>query len=182
MLWIRLVDGLDADARGDAYDAIAEAAADVAPNSYAQSATEQRDSFDKLVNTLLLIVTGLLGVAVVIAVIGVGNTIALSVVERRQESGLLRALGLTRAQLRWMLLCEAVLIAGVASVLGMVLGTAYGLLGTSAALAGEANLKVDIPWQQLLLILVVATAAGALASVLPSRRAARTSPVAAIAA
>ena len=78
MLWIRLVDGLDADARGDAYDAITEASADVAPNAYAQSATEQRDSFDKLVNTLLLIVTGLLGVAVVIAVIGVGNTIALS--------------------------------------------------------------------------------------------------------
>ena len=93
-----------------------------------------------------------------------------------------RALGLTRAQLRWMLLWEAALIAGVASVLGLALGAAYGVLGTSAALAGEANLKVGIPWLQLLLILAVATTAGALASVLPSRRAARISPVAAIAA
>lgn len=182
MIWVRLVDGLDANGRADVLDDISGTAADLAPNSYVESSTEERDSFDKMVNALLLIVTGLLGVAVVIAVIGVGNTIALSVVERRQESGLLRALGLTRAQLRWMLLWEAVLIAGVASVLGMVLGSVYGVLGTSAALAGEANLKVDIPWQQLLLILVVATLAGALASVLPSRRAARISPVAAIAA
>ena len=181
-IWIRLVDGLDADARADVFDAVSETASGVAPNALARSSTEERDSFDKLVNTLLLIVTGLLGVAVVIAVIGVGNTIALSVVERRQESGLLRALGLTRAQLRWMLLWEAVLIAGVASVLGMALGTVYGVLGTSAALAGEANLKIGIPGLQLLVILVVATSAGALASVLPSRRAARTSPVAAIAA
>jgi putative ABC transport system permease protein len=181
-LWIRLVDGLKADGRSDVIDQISDTAADFTPNSYVQSSTEQRDSFDKMVNILLLIVTGLLGVAVVIAVIGVGNTIALSVVERRQEAGLLRALGLTRAQLRWMLLWEAALIAGVASVLGMALGAAYGVLGTSAALAGEANLKIGIPWLQLLLILTVATAAGALASVLPSRRAARISPVAAIAA
>ncbi len=181
-LWVRLADGLDADGRSEVIDGISSTAADYAPNSGVQSSTEQRDSFDKLVNILLLIVTGLLGVAVVIAVIGVGNTIALSVVERRQEAGLLRALGLTRAQLRWMLLWEAALIAGVASALGMALGTAYGVLGTSAVLAGEANLKVDIPWQQMALILVVATSAGALASVLPSRRAARISPVAAIAA
>ena len=182
VLWIRLVDGLDADARAAAYDAIGGTVTDLAPSAYTQSSTEERDSFDKLVNTLLLIVTGLLGVAVVIAVIGVGNTIALSVVERRQESGLLRALGLTRSQLRAMLLCEAVLIAGVAAVLGMVLGTAYGALGTAAALGGQAQLRIDLPWSQLLLILVVATAAGALASVLPSRRAARIAPVAAIAA
>jgi putative ABC transport system permease protein len=180
-LWVRMVDGLEADARANTLDEISGTAADVAPNSFVQSSTEERDSFDKLVNILLLIVTGLLGVAVVIAVIGVGNTIALSVVERRQEAGLLRALGLTRAQLRWMLLWEAALIAGVASVLGLALGVVYGLLGTSAALAGEANLVVDIPWVQLLLILAVATAAGSLASVLPSRRAARISPVAAIA-
>jgi putative ABC transport system permease protein len=182
VLWVRLVDGLDADGRAEAFDAITETTADLAPTAFTQSSTEERDSFDKLVNTLLLIVTGLLGVAVVIAVIGVGNTIALSVVERRQESGLLRALGLTRPQLRWMLLCEAVLIAGVAAALGMALGTAYGALGTAAALGAEEQLRIDIPWLQLLLILVTATAAGALASVLPSRRAARIAPVAAIAA
>lgn len=180
-IWIKLADGLDADRRSNALDAITSTASDLAPSSYVQGAFEQRDSFDRVVTTLLLIVTGLLAVAVVIAVIGVGNTMALSVLERRQESGLLRALGLTRGQLRWMLLWEAVLIAGVGSLLGTLLGCVYGVLGTSAALSGETTLRVAVPWLQLLLIVAVATAAGALASVLPSRRAARISPVAAIA-
>jgi putative ABC transport system permease protein len=181
-VWVRLADGLSADDRRTALDGITTAAADRAPASFVQGAFEQRDSFDRVVNTLLLIVTGLLAIAVVIAVIGVGNTMALSVLERRQESGLLRALGLTRGQLRWMLLCEAVLIAGVASILGTALGIGYGLLGTSAALSGQTGLRVAVPWLQLLVIVAVATGAGALASVLPSRRAARISPVAAIAA
>jgi putative ABC transport system permease protein len=64
----------------------------------------------------------------------------------------------------------------------MALGVVYGALGTSAAIGNEAQLQIDLPWQQMLLILAVATVAGALASVLPSRRAARISPVAAIAA
>jgi putative ABC transport system permease protein len=181
VLWIRLADGLDKDARQKAFDTITDTAADLAPNSYVQSSTEERDNFDQMIDALLMVVTALLGVAVVIALIGVGNTIALSVLERRQESGLLRALGLTRVQLRWMLLWEAVLIAGVASLLGLILGAVYGVLGTSAALSKEGTLTLALPWGQLLLILTVATVAGALASVLPSRRAARTSPVAAIA-
>jgi putative ABC transport system permease protein len=168
-----------------ALDAITSTSSDLAASSFVQGSFEQRDSYDKLITTLLLIVTGLLGIAVIIAVIGVGNTMALSVLERRQESGLLRALGLTRGQLRWMLLWEAVLIAGVASVLGTALGIGYGALGTSAALQGalqgDGTLHIAVPWLQLLLIVAVATGAGALASVLPSRRAARTSPVAAIA-
>ncbi len=181
-VWIRLADTADADTRGAALDAVTTAVTDLAPSSYTEGAFEQRDSFDRVVTTLLLIVTGLLAIAVIIAVIGVGNTMALSVLERRQESGLLRALGLTRGQLRWMLLWEALLIAGVASLLGTALGIGYGLLGTSAALRGATTLRISLPWGQLLLIVVVATAAGAVASVLPSRRAARTSPVAAIAA
>jgi putative ABC transport system permease protein len=180
-IWVRLASGLDADGRSDALDNISGAATDLAPGSNVQGASEERDGFDKLVNTLLLVVTGLLAVAVVIAVIGVGNTMALSVLERRQESGLLRALGLTRTQLRWMLLWEALLIAGVAALLGTVLGACYGALGTSAALSAAGSIRVVIPWSQLLAIVVVATAAGALASVLPSRRAARTPPVVAIA-
>jgi putative ABC transport system permease protein len=181
VLWVRLADGLDKDARKDAFDTITDTSADLAPTSYVESATEERDSFDQVIDVLLMIVTALLGVAVVIALIGVGNTIALSVLERRQESGLLRALGLTRVQLRWMLLWEAVLISGVASLLGLILGGVYGALGTSAALGEEGTLTLALPWGQMLLILMVATVAGALASVLPSRRAARTSPVAAIA-
>jgi putative ABC transport system permease protein len=181
-IWIKLADGLDSGQRADALDKISTRSSDLAPNSYVQGAFEERDSYDKVITTLLLIVTGLLGIAVIIAIIGVGNTMALSVLERRQESGLLRALGLTRHQLRWMLLWEAVLIAGVASLIGTALGVAYGTLGTTAAIGDAAKLQVDVPWLQLLLIVAVATGAGALASVLPSRRAARIAPVAAIAA
>jgi putative ABC transport system permease protein len=180
-IWVRLADGIDADARRQALHTIEDRTAALAPGSTTRSSTEERDSYNQIIDVLLTVVVGLLGVAVVIAIIGVGNTMALSVVERRQESGLLRAMGLTRAQLRWTLLWEALLISGVASATGLALGTAYGLLGTSAALAREQALRVDVPVAQLLLILVIATAAGALASVLPSRRAARTSPVAAIA-
>jgi putative ABC transport system permease protein len=119
---------------------------------------------------------------VVIALIGVGNTLALSVVERRQENGLLRALGLTRGQLRGLLAWEAVLVSGVAAVLGVVLGGVYGVTGTASVLGRTGDVVVDVPWLQVAAIVVVATAAGLLASVLPARRAARTAPVAAIAA
>ncbi|WP_198598111.1 FtsX-like permease family protein [Blastococcus atacamensis] len=126
--------------------------------------------------------TGLMAVAVVIAVIGVGNTLALSVVERRQENGLLRALGLTRGQLRGLLAWEAVLVAGVAAVLGVLLGGSYGLIGAATVLGDVGVVVLDVPWLQIGAIVVVATLAGLPASVLPARRAARTAPVAAIAA
>jgi putative ABC transport system permease protein len=104
------------------------------------------------------------------------------VVERRQESGLLRALGLTRGQLRALLAWEAVLVAGVAAVLGVLVGGAYGLVGAASALGEVGEVVISVPWLQVGAIVLVATVAGLLASVLPARRAARISPVAAIAA
>jgi len=91
-------------------------------------------------------------------------------------------MGLTREQLRTTLLWEALLIAGVAAALGTVLGAVYGAIGTICALGNETTVTVSIPWVQVAAIVLVATLAGAAASVLPSRRAARISPVAAIAA
>ncbi|MBT0773049.1 FtsX-like permease family protein [Kineosporia sp. J2-2] len=179
--WARLADDLPAGERGDTLTAISDAAADVDPASTLGGSAEERASFDQLLDILLLIVLGLLAVAVVIALIGVGNTMALSVLERRKESGVLRALGLTRGQLRWMLLWEAMLIAGVAAAIGVVLGSVYGVLAVKAAIGGTGGVHIAVPVAQVLSILVVATVAGALASVLPSRRAARISPVAAIA-
>jgi len=122
-----------------------------------------------------------LGIAVVIALIGVGNTLALSVIERRQENGLVRALGLTRRQLRGLLAWEALLVAGVAAVLGVVAGSLSGLAGTAVVLGAAGTVILDFPVFQVLAVVVVATAAGVLASVLPARRAARATPVAAIA-
>src|SRR3712207_4456948 len=107
------------------------------PTAYVTGLASERAAIDSVLDVLLLVVTGLLGVAVVIALIGVGNTLALAVVERRQENGLLRALGLTRGQLRGLLAWEAVLVAGVAAVLGVLLGGGYGLIGTASVLGGQ---------------------------------------------
>ncbi|KQS71867.1 ABC transporter permease [Modestobacter sp. Leaf380] len=179
-LWLRLADSADADATAEE---VTDLVGTAVPSALVTGLASERAALDGVLDTMLLVVTGLLGVAVVIALIGVGNTLALSVVERRQESGLLRALGLTRGQLRGLLAWEAALVAGVAAVLGVLLGGAYGLAGAASVLGALSpdGTVVSVPWTQVLAIVVVATVAGLLASVLPARRAARTSPVAAIA-
>jgi len=180
-IWLRLDDGLGVDASVRAVDEITDVAGQAVSTASVAGIVSLRQALNSILDTMLLVVTALLGVAVVIALIGVGNTLALSVIERRQENGLMRALGLTRGQLRGLLAWEALLIAGVAAVLGVVIGAGYGLAGTAAILGQVGAVVIDIPWMQLLAVIAVATAAGVLASVLPARRAARTSPVAAIA-
>jgi len=176
--WLRLADDADQNA---AIDEVTDLAGLAVPSAFVTGLASERAAIDEVVDVLLLVVTGLLGVAVLIALIGVGNTLALSVVERRQESGLLRALGLTRGQLRGLLAWEAVLVAGVAAVLGVLVGGSYGLVGAASALGEVGELTISVPWLQVLAIVAVATVAGLLASVLPARRAAMTPPVAAIA-
>ena len=179
-LWLRLADA-GPDAQVAAVDRVTDATASADPSASVTGMVTLRNQIDEVLDVLLLVVTGLLGVAVVIALIGVGNTLALSVVERRQENGLLRALGLTRGQLRGLLAWEAVLVAWVAAVLGVLLGGAYGLIGAASVLGELGEIVLAVPWLQVGAIVVVATLAGLLASVLPARRAARTPPVAAIA-
>lgn len=133
--------------------------------------------FNQVIDILLLVVTGLLAVAVLIALIGVANTLSLSVLERTRENALLRALGLSRGALRGMLALEAVLIAGVAALIGVVLGSLYGWLGTQSALGPLGPVMPNLPWLQLLAVLLIAAVAGLAASVIPARRAARLSPV-----
>lgn len=94
----------------------------------------------------------------------------------------MRALGLTRGQLRRMLAVEAVLLALVGVLVGGVLGTVYALSGVSALLGEYGSVTPELPWGQLALVAVVAVVAGLLASVLPARRASRVSPSAALAA
>ncbi len=180
-LWL-LLDPAEPDAQVGIVDDVTDVVAELDPSAQVTGVVTMRDQLDEVLDVLLLVVTGLLAVAVVIALIGVGNTLALSVVERRQENGLLRALGLTRRQLRGLLAWEAVLVAGVAAVLGVLIGGAYGLIGAASVLGEVGDVVLDVPWLQVGAIVVVATLAGLLASVLPARRAARTSPVAAIAA
>jgi putative ABC transport system permease protein len=179
-LWLRLTDTEPGQVA--VVDRITDVVAEAAPSAQVTGLVTLREEIDEVLDLLLLVVTGLLGIAVVIALIGVGNTLALSVVERRQENGLLRALGLTRRQLRGLLAWEAVLVAGVAAVLGVLIGGAYGLIGAASVLGEVGEIVLSVPWLQVAAIVVVATVAGLLASVLPARRAARTAPVAAIAA
>lgn len=144
-------------------------------------AAVQRAFFQRVIDTLLAIVVGLLGVAVVIAMVGVANTLSLSVIERRRESATLRAIGLTRGQLRGTLAIEGLLVAGVGTVVGAVLGVAYGWAGAQTLLGELRGAELVVPWSDLGLVLVVALGAGLLASVIPARSAVRTPPVEALA-
>lgn len=188
-LWMRLAPGADPQVVTGKVQAAVTTASDTAvgdPVSVSGMAAE-RASLQRVIDTVLLVVVGLLAVAVVIALVGVANTLSLSVIERTRENAVLRALGLTRGQLRGMLALEGALVAGVGGLLGVVLGSVYGwagatsLLGGAASAAGAAAWAPSLPWARLGLLLAVAVVAGLLASVLPARRAVRTPPVAALA-
>lgn len=121
----------------------------------------------------------LLALAVVIALVGIVNTLALSVVERRRELGLLRAVGMSRRQVRAMVRCEGVVIAGLGAVLGLAVGTVVAV-AMLAALRDKGLTDTAVPVARLALLAAVAGPAGVAAGVLPARRAARTDVLAAI--
>lgn len=149
----------------------------------------ERALYARIIDAMLGIVVALLAVSVLIALIGVANTLSLSVIERTRENALLRALGLTRGGLRGTIAIEAVLIAAVAAVLGCALGVFYGWAGAQLVLAdlsatagAGTAVRPAVPWLELVLVVAVAALAGLAASLLPARRAARLSPVAGLAA
>jgi putative ABC transport system permease protein len=120
---------------------------------------------------VLALVYGLLALAIVIAVLGVINTLALSVTERTREIGLLRAIGTSRDQVSHMIQLESVLIAVFGAVLGLVLGLAWGVAFHYSAGASQSVLA--IPWLTLGATIVAAAAAGIAAALLPAVRATR---------
>ncbi len=139
--------------------------------------------YEQVMEILLAITTGLLAVAVLIALIGVSNTLGLSVMERTRESALLRALGLQASSLRVMLLIEALQVAVVGIVVGVAAGVGFGwlavtALGRSGGFDG-VRFGVDLPTTAGMV--GVAVLAAALASVLPGRRAAKAAPTEALA-
>ena len=135
--------------------------------------------YQQAIDAVMLTVIGLLGISVLIAFVGVANTLALSSLERTRENSLMRALGLTKRGLRSMLMWEAVLISAVGAILGSVLGMLYGWAGSVAIFSQIASGGVDItwPWLEVSGVIAVAVIAGLIASVAPSRRAAKMSPV-----
>ncbi len=170
------------DAAGDTrglqgrLDAVVKDLPIVTVKDQAAFADEQRAPIDQLV----LIIFALLGLALVIAVLGIVNTLALSVIERTREVGLLRAIGLGRGQLRLMITLESVVIALLGALLGVVLGLGFGV-AMMYAVRDQGLEVISVPWGQLALFLGAAIIVGVLAAVLPARRAARLDVLRAIA-
>ena len=141
---------------------------------------QQRSQLDQILTIMLGITLGLLALAVVISVIGVANTMTLSVNERRRENAMLRALGLSRKQLRRMISAEAVLITLGAVALGILGGVFIGSVSAKVVLAAtdqKVEFVPDLPYLGLALILLVGLASALVASALPAARSARMSPV-----
>ncbi|GGS85867.1 ABC transporter permease [Streptomyces violaceus] len=129
---------------------------------------------------LLYLVYALLGLAIIIAVLGVVNTLALSVVERTREIGLLRAIGLARRQLRRMIRLESVVIAVFGAVLGLALGLVWGVC-THQVLALQGMTALAIPWGTIVAVVIGSAVVGVVAALLPALRASRMNVLAAIA-
>lgn len=144
---------------------------------------EQRDWIDRQLDVVVIAVVGLLGIGVLIALIGIGNTLGLSVLERSRENALLRALGLTRRQLRRTLATEGVLLSVVATLIGTAVGVYFAVVGVKVMVQPSIpEATMVLPYGQLAVVVVVAALAGLVACVLPARRAARTAPAAGLTA
>ena len=151
------------------------------PNLKIQTKAEFEQSQQAQVNQLLGIVYALLGLAVIIALIGIVNTLVLSVFERTHEIGLLRAVGMKRRQIRAMIRSESVILAVFGAIIGIVVGTGLGI-ALSWSLKAQGITNISVPWSSLIIFLVLAAALGLVAASWPARRAAKLDVLAAIAA
>ncbi|MFI6692910.1 ABC transporter permease [Streptomyces sp. NPDC050433] len=164
----------------------ATAAVEKTAAAYGDPDVQTRDEYARTsagaIDMMLTLIYALLGLAVVIALLGIANTLTLAVHERTRELGLLRAVGQTRAQLRSMVRWESVLVAAFGTAGGLVLGGLLGWVGVKASESvGDTAFAFAVPPVQLVLIGVVGLAAGAIAGWRPARRAARLDVLRAIA-
>ena len=141
----------------------------------------EREIYTKVINGMLLALLALLGVSVVVALVGVSNTLSLSVAERTRENGLLRALGLTRRQMKNLLALEALFMSITGAVVGTAFGILFGWVGLLSLPLRNVTPILTIPWWQLGAVLVIAILSALVSSWLPGRRAAKVSPSEALA-
>jgi putative ABC transport system permease protein len=160
----------------EAIDAAVEPFPNVEVEDRAEFVQSQSDQIDLVLN----LITALLVLSVVIALIGVVNTIALSVVERTRELGLLRAVGMQRRQLRRMIRVESVVISVYGALLGLVVGLGFGW-AIVQALSSQGITEFRVPFLRVFLVVVVAAVGGVLAAAIPARRAAKMDVLKAIA-
>ncbi len=137
-----------------------------------QTKSEFAADFENQIDQLVAVFNGLLALAIVIAILGITNTLALSITERIREIGLLRAVGMVRRQVRRMVRWEAVIVAVFGAVLGVLLGVVLGW-AVRLALADDGLEVFSLPTTQLLIYVALAGVAGVLAAILPARSASR---------
>ncbi len=142
------------------------------PGPKVQTRDEYKASQAAQINQFLNLVYVLLFFAIIIALFGIANTLGLSIIERRHELGLLRAVGMTRRQLRSSVRWESVIIALLGTILGLVIGVVFAWAMVSA-LSDQGIDKFSIAPAQLLVIVILAALFGVLAAAWPARRAAK---------
>ena len=167
-IMVKLAPGVTANAARPAINRVLAAY----PNATLQDQDQYKASQTQQYNTLLNLMYALLALAVLIALIGIANTLALSIYERTRELGLLRAVGATRGQLRSMVRAEALVISAFGALEGLVLGAFFGW-AIVAAMRSSGVTQLAFPVPQLLIVAVIAALAGLLAAIAPSRRAAK---------
>ncbi|PSJ43310.1 FtsX-like permease family protein [Allosphingosinicella deserti] len=163
--WLQLVDDLDelADATGGTIE----------------DRLQARAAGNRQLDVLEWSALGLLGISVAIALVGIANTLGLSVLERARENALLRALGLTRKQLRQILAAEALLLSVVATLLGMSIGIVFAWVGFETFVVRALRAAtMEVPWISLSVVMLVVALAGLLSSIIPGRQAAAVPPAA----
>ena len=175
-VYLTFADGVTPEAGRVAVEGATKAYPTAKVNDVAEFQEQQAGQF----NILLGLVYVLLMLAIIIALLGIANTLALSVFERTHELGLLRAVGMTRRQTRSTIRWESIIIALLGTILGLVLGIFFGWV-LSIALRDEGFEVFSMPFGQLFFISILAAIAGVIAAIWPARRAARLNVLAAIA-
>ncbi|HSX96478.1 MAG TPA: FtsX-like permease family protein, partial [Streptomyces sp.] len=162
-----------------AYKSLKDALHDY-PQYEVRDQTDYKEALKGQIDQLLNMIYGLLALAIIVAILGVVNTLALSVVERTREIGLMRAIGLSRRQLRRMIRLESVVIALFGALLGLGLGMGWG--ATAQQLLALEGLKVlDIPWPTIIGVFIGSAFVGLFAALVPAFRAGRMNVLNAIA-
>ncbi|MEU2564562.1 FtsX-like permease family protein [Streptomyces longispororuber] len=175
-VYVNAAEGTGAEALRDRLDA----ALDPYPQVQVRDQADYKKLIREQIAVMLYLVYALLGLAIIIAVLGVVNTLALSVVERTREIGLLRAIGLARRQLRRMIRLESVVIAVFGAVLGIALGLVWGV-STQQVLALQGLKAFAVPWSTVVAVVVGSVVVGIVAALLPALRASRMNVLEAIA-
>ncbi len=168
MAFAKLARDVTPDEGRAAIDAVLADHPQVKVDDRAAYQASQEEEFD----SVLIAVNGLLGLALFIALLGIANTLALSVLERTREIGLLRAVGMLRRQVRVMVIVESALVAVFGAVLGVAVGLAFGTAVTMA-MPASVIASTAIPVGTLATVVIIAALCGVAAGLLPARRAAR---------